>query len=110
MHRISAEGGSTGGVNNTQVPNHVYRWYRSELPKVFRSLDPSREPVYTVERSLQLYGQLGPVGRLIESAASALLPGFGNCFAFHLQKRAGALQPWLAEADGVVRFSDHEHR
>jgi hypothetical protein len=102
---VRDEGGLTGGVNNTQIPNHVYRWYRSELPKVFRSLDPTRPPEYTVERSVQLYGKLGAAGRFLESLTSLLLPGFGNSFAFHLRKHGGPLLPWLTKENGSIRLA-----
>jgi SAM-dependent methyltransferase len=30
----------TGGVNNTEIPNYVYRWTESEFTKTIRSFDP----------------------------------------------------------------------
>ena len=34
-----------GGVDNTALPNYIYRWTRREIEKTIRALDPAHEPV-----------------------------------------------------------------
>lgn len=36
--------GGQGGVDDSMVPNYIYRWTRREVEKLVRSVDPAREP------------------------------------------------------------------
>jgi len=42
LSAVKAHGGKSGGVNDTHVPNFVYRWRNGELVKVFQALDRSK--------------------------------------------------------------------
>ena len=111
-----------GGVNNTGIPNYVYRWTEREVEKTIRSYAPDREP-----RILYRYGtgfpctpeveRHGRVKYLFLRAMQPLywlftkaFPRQQNLFAFYVEKARGAerLFPWLTVdgAQGAVKF-DH---
>jgi SAM-dependent methyltransferase len=123
-------GGSHGGVNNTGVPNYVFRWTEREVEKTIRSYAPQDAPNITFR-----YGTAFPCtpeverhGRLKYLALKAMQPFYRvfarafprqqNLFAFFIVKPvdASAVFPWLtAGANGVVfnrvwaqrRYKDH---
>lgn len=101
-------GGTHGGVNNTGVPNYVFRWTEREIEKTLRSYAPQREPRVTFR-----YGTAFPCtpeverhGRMKYLVLKAMQPFYGifaralprqqNLFAFFIEKPDGAaLFPWL---------------
>jgi SAM-dependent methyltransferase len=98
-----------GGVNDTAVPNFVYRWAPGELKKVFSSLDASREPWIRVCYAWQAYTFGGLLGRVVAVIGNAVKPSSGNCFALHYDKTKGKVHPWLTkDGDGKFAFVDDE--
>jgi SAM-dependent methyltransferase len=114
-----------GGVNNTTVPNYIYRWTRREVEKVIRTYDAAREPRIRFFSEFVFFEQflkedgflaktgwaktVGPqqVGRLVALALPVLnfvLPRSGNSFAIVIDKREAALHPWLTSNDGRIDY------
>ena len=109
-----------GGVNNTGIPNYVYRWTEREVEKTIRSYAPDIEP-----RILYRYGTGFPCTPAVERNGRAkylflkamqplywlftkAFPRQQNLFAFYVEKAEGAerLFPWLTvdESQGAVMF------
>ncbi|MCB1002491.1 MAG: class I SAM-dependent methyltransferase [Acidimicrobiales bacterium] len=107
------DGGYTsGGVDGTGVPNHVYRWTRREVDKAVTSFDPGhRVPVtYDVEwniggeraaaQALSRKLHLGEataarVFRVGQATLNTVLRRQGNIFAATIRKDLAELQPWM---------------
>ncbi len=105
---VVTEGLEYGGVRNTFVPNHVYRWNEREVKKTIASYAPhakheiifkydlkfpftslvDRHPIYLLS-AIVLY----PLAKL----AGVLFPKQSNLFAFFVRKPAlpQELFPWL---------------
>ena len=102
-----------GGVENSPLPNFVYRWTETEVDKVVRSLDPSGPP-----RIQYIYGLRLPLQRLkmkrdsllplivsglavIARAGQLLFPRQGNCFGFivAIPTPTSPAFPWINRED-----------
>jgi SAM-dependent methyltransferase len=108
-----------GGLNNTDVPNYIYRWTESEFTKTIRSFDPVGGHTFRFFYGLNLpftkvEGSKSPVQlRLIEltwPAVELLTRVFKkqcNSFAMVALKPRlpDDLWPWLALEDGNVHFN-----
>ena len=106
-----------GGVNNTEIPNYVYRWSESEIEKTINTYAPHarHEFRYFYGSALPLLAQLGR-GRLKRGLVAALFvvynafvwvaPRQQNLFAFYIGKPVlpADLHPWLKLADGDITF------
>ena len=108
-----------GGVNNTCIPNYIYRWTEHEVEKTIKSYAPhvrhkilyrygSDKPSAT-KRSKSFYKKiiiniLSPIYRLIVK----LFPKQQNLFAFFITKPVipDDLQPWIKFDDGVMSFNE----
>lgn len=110
---VTDQGFRTGGLDNTSVPNHVYRWTEAEVVKTLRSYDPTGEPRIEFRYGLRLptaeatghrrrlVGQLAkPALRLLR----ALFKRQSNQLAIIARRPAG-LYPWLHLVDGQVEFN-----
>jgi hypothetical protein len=89
----------SGGVDDTAVPNFVYRWTESELRKTIRSADPTGEPAFRFFYALDV-----PRLRLAEPPLRALahvFPRLANTIAM-VALRPRELWPWLTREDGRV--------
>jgi SAM-dependent methyltransferase len=62
-----------GGVDNTEIPNFIYRWTEAELRKVIRSADPRGEPTFRFFYSLDV-PQTGGVGKIKRSVVAVAAP------------------------------------
>jgi SAM-dependent methyltransferase len=100
---VAANGGGYGGVRNSAVPNHVYRWTEREVTKTARSLLADREvPIrffYGVRPPVERLQQGGHRGMARVAAALApavarVAPKQGNEFAFAV-RTDGPRHPWL---------------
>ena len=110
-----------GGVNNTDIPNYVYRWTEREIEKTIQSYAPHSQHAYRYR-----YGVAFPAtpkrenrGGIKIGLLNLLRPVFGllvklfpkqqNLFAFYVEKPPAnkALFPWLKynEAEGRIAFS-----
>lgn len=120
---IHDSGGRRGGVNDSPVPNYVYRWTRREVEKLVRTLDPAREPVFEIRtewdfswRRIARRLQSSPLRFLGQSflafaakagmAAANLVAGRqGNLFAACIIKDQAKLQPWMVvNAQGKLEY------
>ena len=109
-----------GGVDNTHIPNYIYRWTEREIEKTIRSFDPRFEHTMIFR-----YGTALPCTPELENGASTktrllkvvrpffslfvkLAPKQQNLFAFYIEKPSGGncLNPWLTYDEKVdeVRF------
>ena len=87
-----------GGVNNTEIPNYIYRWTEREIEKTIQSYDP-----YYVHKFIYRYGANFPATSELESKAMLkviflkcmrplyqvfikLFPRQQNLFAFFIEK------------------------
>lgn len=97
-----------GGVNNTAVPNYVYRWTEREVEKTIRSFAPQQEPRITFRygTGFPCTPEVERTGRLKYVLLKCLEPAYWlfarvfprqqNLFAFFVAKGAsGRLFPWL---------------
>ena len=111
--------GKFGGVNNTDVPNFVYRWTEREVEKTVNSYAP-----HVAHRFEYFYGHALPAtahlergGGLRRAAIRVLAPGYRlfakafprqqNLFAFTVSKPVppAGVHPWLAWDGERVRFN-----
>lgn len=109
-----------GGVDDRNVPNHIYRWTQREVEKVVRSLDPGHEPSILFFREWGIRPHLGAalrklrivpegfVGPAVDASmgvVNAVAGGQGNLLAACVRKDAATLQPWIEQRDGVEQLS-----
>lgn len=119
---VSDGGGTSGGVDGTGVPNHVYRWTRHEVRKTVRTFDPSREvPVefdaqwligpdraltpgmraVLGERDTPAGGLRSLAGRAINGGLNGVVRHQGNIFGFVIRKDLARYHPWIASRDAA---------
>jgi len=99
-----------GGVNNTEIPNYVYRWTEREVEKCIQSYAPHFKHKYVFE-----YGTAFPASAELENKSALkryllrlmspfyrgfvkVFPNQQNLFAFYIEKpikEPGSLFPWL---------------
>jgi SAM-dependent methyltransferase len=110
-----------GGVDNTEVPNFVYRWTEREVEKTIRSYMPSypHRFVYRygtalpttpdLEKKASVRSMVLRIARPLFRLVAALAPRQQNLFAFFVEKPAPAapLHPWLEHGpgDSGIRFN-----
>jgi len=102
-----------GGVQNTNVPNFVYRWSAREVAKTLASYDPTAPPRLRCFHDLRIPGAAAaatrsPVGRILAPiavpavrAVLTLFPGQANAIAVVVDKpdTHRDLHPWLVAGD-----------
>lgn len=98
-----------GGMNNTEIPNYIYRWTEREIEKTIQSYAPygRHKFVYRygsafpstpeLENKGQFKKNLLKIGRPFFSVFVKLFPKQQNLFAFYVEKPAilSSLFPWL---------------
>lgn len=108
-----------GGVKNSEVPNHVYRWTPGEVRKTIKSYAPIGKHQFLFFNALRVpWSRLrllknkvylaGVVAALpLLKALSWLTPAFANNFGFVVLKPVipGDLFPWLRVDGGRVRLN-----
>ena len=115
---VFSQDGKHGGVNNTHIPNYIYRWTEREVEKTIASYDPTARHVFRYR-----HGATMPFGLTLEKGRGRLLMaalispffktlttlfrGQGNQFAAMIEKPAipEALHPWLTQRDGELHFN-----
>lgn len=109
-----------GGVGNSPIPNHIYRWTRREITKTINCYAPyARHRIRTFHEMRVPWGQLRARRgqalyrgfRLAQPALKlfgACFPRQGNNFAAVVLKPAlpVALHPWLRQVDGAIRLDE----
>lgn len=97
VEAVSLNDGVRGGVDDTAVPNHVYRWTEREFEKTLRSFDPTGPITFRFFYALTLPDRLRYFRRL-EKPAQRLLGKQCNTFAM-VAFRPTTIWPWLDERD-----------
>ena len=126
MNAIRDSGGLRGGVNDTPIPNYVYRWTEREVEKMIRSLDPVREPSILFFTEWDFYWKriarrlsksplrifpekvLSSLAWVGVKAANLLAGGQGNLLAVCIRKDVARLQPWIVDEGCTFSFRDPE--
>jgi len=118
-----------GGVNNTDIPNYIYRWNRRTIYQTAAACLPECEfglylrqywdfNVTAEELGRRRETRIGSITKILSPAlfiaflhgfqaiANALpwIAGQGNKFFACITKR-DALKPWIVNQDGVLRFN-----
>jgi SAM-dependent methyltransferase len=113
---VLAAGGTSGGVDGTGVPNHIYRWTRREVQKAVRSYDPGvatpvefwsewnvgsgRASSRRLRQLLHLRSDAAAqrIFRITQRSLNALGGRQGNIFAAAIRKdlARSVPTPWLA--------------
>lgn len=108
-----------GGVNNTDIPNYIYRWTEREVEKTISSYSPCFRHIYKY-----FYGTAFPCTPKLENRGklkymslvlmrplfylfSKLFPKQQNQFAFYIEKSGSlsSLHPWLVVSDNKIAFN-----
>lgn len=111
--------GKFGGVNNTEVPNYIYRWTEREIEKTISSYAP-----YAKHNFFYEYSSDEPFSMSVEKKALVkkiiinllkplylvfirVFPRQQNLFAFKIDKPAPgeSIYPWLKYNNGVMIFN-----
>ena len=110
---VTDQGFRTGGLDNTSVPNHVYRWTESEVVKTLRSYDPTGEPriefryglrLPTAEATGRRRRLVGQLAKPALAALCAVLKRQSNQLAV-IARRPTELYPWLHRVEGQIQFN-----
>jgi SAM-dependent methyltransferase len=108
-----------GGLNNTQIPNHIYRWTEEEFIKTIKSYNPLGEHTFRFFYALNLpYGQAemkkSSVKLRVVQVSEPILRGVTRLFKKQCNSFAMValkprlpedLWPWLTMANGEVVFN-----
>jgi SAM-dependent methyltransferase len=111
-----------GGVDNTEIPNYIYRWTEADFMKTIRSYDPLGRPTFRFFHSLNLpYDQpnvqRSSVRRSVVTVAAPLVRAFTRLFPKQCNSLGMValkpaipddLWPWLTVREGEVVF-DREY-
>ena len=105
LSAVAAHEFRAGGVDDTSVPNYVYRWTESEFRKSIRSADPTGEPSFRFFYALDV-----PDRSAVVSAAAPVLGAFARVFPrlsntiAMVALRPAQLWPWLTREHEQVVF------
>jgi SAM-dependent methyltransferase len=111
--------GKFGGVNNTEIPNYIYRWTEREIEKTISTYAPYAKHSFNYRYdndvpSSAALEQKGIWKRIIISTVkpfyqlfTILFPKQQNLFAFYVQKPniPQDIYNWLKMDDGVIVFN-----
>jgi hypothetical protein len=104
VRAVRTNGGHSGGVDNTSVPNYVFRWTERELKKTLRSFDPSGPQAFRFYSTVSIPDRLtNPILRGVAERVAQRFKSRGNTFAM-VATRPSAVWPWLEVRDGDVVF------
>jgi SAM-dependent methyltransferase len=109
----------SGGVNNTDIPNYIYRWTESDFEKAIRSFDPMGKQDFRFFYGLNLPYELAGWKKsslkfYVVKVADPLLRGFTRVFKRQCNTLAmialkpripDDLWPWLKLQNGNVVFN-----
>jgi SAM-dependent methyltransferase len=117
---VYANNGQFGGVNNTNIPNYIFRWTEREIEKTINTYCPQLKHSFAynygnhfpfslrLERNAGLQITIAQVAQPFYKVFAQLFKRQQNLFAFRVNKPANPhdLQEWL-EIDGdKLRFSE----
>jgi hypothetical protein len=103
-----------GGVNNTPIPNYVFRWTEHEVEKTNRAYDPLGRPLFHYDYALRLpiarwralknkfTAALAMVALPLSKVFTWLFPRQCNNLAFVVEKvrLPEDMHPWLTLKEG----------
>lgn len=103
----------SGGVNNTEIPNYIFRWTEREIEKTISAYAPTSKHSFQYRYRAALPStSLGrarnaciALVRPIYALFSACCPKQRNLFAVFVEKPQGALHPWLSQTSEGVRLN-----
>lgn len=111
---VTSQSCNAGGLDNTSVPNHIYRWTEAEIIKTLRSYDPSGEPQVEFRYGLRLPSKdasTNPrqrfalqVGGPVLLALTTICKRQRNQLAI-IARRPTALYPWLRYNKNQLEFN-----
>ncbi len=108
-----------GGVNDSDIPNYIFRWTEREVMKTIKSYAPYADHRFCFRYNIALSGQLKlikkdrikylfiKVVRPFFGLFTKVFPGQQNMFAFYIEKPTlpDALFPWLKWNNGDISFN-----
>ena len=108
--------GESGGVNDTEIPNFIYRWTEREFEKTLKAFSPLGEPGLLFFYGLEVPAHsLGPSWKKVVTRAAglgmraitAILPRQRNLMALIALKPNAPerLHRWLRFENGYIRFN-----
>jgi SAM-dependent methyltransferase len=111
--------GKFGGVNNTEIPNYIYRWTEREIEKTISTYAPYAQHVFRYRYGNDVPSSVGlekkaTLKRVVISVAkpfyhlfTLLFPQQQNLFAFYTEKPniPADLHEWLKLDEGSIRFN-----
>jgi hypothetical protein len=113
-------GGKFGGVNNTEIPNYIYRWTERELEKTISSYAPFAKHQFLYQYGNDIPNSVGlekkSLKKIIVSLVkpfyhmfAMLFPKQQNLFAFYVKKPnlPNDLYQWLKIQEGKIQFDYH---
>ncbi len=108
VHAVAFHRFKSGGVNNTPIPNYVYRWTVNEIRRTIASYAPEFRPLVYFKTNLvvhwhDLRAKKNPLRFVLMlflfpflKACSFIFPGFGNNLGVYIEKNGDAEpNPWL---------------
>jgi len=112
--------GKYGGVNNSEIPNYVYRWTEREIEKTISSYSPYGNHIFRYKYShafpatsgLERNGKIKIffllIAQPIYKLFSLIFPKQQNLFAFYIEKHypEKGLHPWLIFDEGKIKFNN----
>jgi hypothetical protein len=115
---VVANGGEYGGVENSAVPNYIYRWTPREVEKTIQSYAPHARHMYRYFYALRAPRSATgmrrgswrlPVTRTLDFLLprfARVFPALANNMGFFIGKPDPAkdLQPWLQRSEGSLRL------
>jgi SAM-dependent methyltransferase len=114
---VSCQAGRAGGVNNSEIPNYIYRWRRRDIEQTilacaphaahrFRYAHASDAPTREFVAGSRFKTALVAAGMPLYRLLGACFPRQRNLFAFMIEKPVLTrdLHPWLRREDGEVRY------
>jgi SAM-dependent methyltransferase len=93
LESVAGNDGRFGGVDDTAVPNYIYRWTEREFEKTLRSFDPTGPIRFRYFYALSVPERFGPLRKLARPAG-VLLRRNVNTFAMVAWKPV-TRWPWL---------------
>ncbi len=111
--------GKFGGVNNTHIPNYIYRWTEREIEKTITSYSPAliNKFSYRYGNAFASIDELNKPSKLLFFLIKLMMPLY-HCFVFFFPKQQNLfavlvekgqspdnLQPWLIEQNNKIEFN-----
>ena len=119
VHAVAANQLKKGGVNNTSIPNYVYRWTVDEVRRTIASFAPEFRPRMYFKKNLVVHWHDLRVKRNsirlvlmvlaipFLKACSFIIPGFGNNLGVYIEKAGpDQIHPWIASTDHGLRLNE----